>query len=89
MGICAKPKKHRATRKEILSLIESQRFRCALSGIVLTPDVAELDHIIPVSKGGTNLIANLQVTHKKVNRMKGSMTNEEFIELCRMISERF
>ena len=32
---------------------------------------ASLDHILPLSKGGTSKIANLQLTHMKCNNVKG------------------
>jgi len=31
-----------------------------------------IDHIIPYSKGGANLLSNLQLTHKKCNFKKGN-----------------
>jgi CRISPR/Cas system Type II protein with McrA/HNH and RuvC-like nuclease domain len=40
------------------------------------------DHIIPVSRGGNNLIDNLGILHEIVNRMKFNLTNEEFIGWC-------
>lgn len=88
LGIKADRQKTRATRKEILELLESQSYRCALSGVSLTPETAELDHILPVSMGGTNLIDNLQVLHKEVNRMKGNMDNARFVELCKLVSQQ-
>jgi hypothetical protein len=67
----------------VLILLEQQRFRCALTGRSLTPDVAALDHILPVRLGGAHAIENVQVLHRDVNRAKNSMTNDEFIQLCR------
>lgn len=72
---------------QLIQLVKKQEFRCALSGELLTPQNSELDHINPRSKGGTDAIENLQWLTKKVNRMKGSMTQKEFIETCRRISE--
>jgi len=34
-------------------------------------EIYEIDHIYPVSKGGSNSLGNLQVIHKKCNRKKG------------------
>jgi 5-methylcytosine-specific restriction endonuclease McrA len=70
---------------EILALIERQDFRCALTGARLTPDTAALDHIIPVSRDGAHTIENAQVVQKEVNRAKGTLTNDEFIALCRAV----
>ena len=44
----------------------------------ITPDAldnpeqyASLDHILPLSKGGSSRVANLQLTHLKCNNDKG------------------
>ena len=56
---------------------------CALCGEKMSPlDIAQddldnpgqyatLDHILPVSKGGTNRTSNLQLAHNKCNNEKG------------------
>lgn len=43
-------------------------------------DKYEIDHIYPVSRGGSNSLGNLQVVHKNCNRIKGGkkiMTNPD------------
>ena len=67
----------------VLKLIKTASYRCALTGRKLTPETAALDHCIPVSRGGKHEIANAQLLHRDVNRAKGTLTNEEFIDLCR------
>ena len=69
----------------VLRLLEWQQYRCALTGRVLTPETASLDHIIPVRSGGEHRIENTQILHRDVNRAKTTMTNDEFIQLCREI----
>jgi 5-methylcytosine-specific restriction endonuclease McrA len=69
----------------VLRLLEVQQYRCALTGRSLTPQAAALDHIVPVRFGGRHVIENAQVLHKDVNRAKGSLTNEEFIGMCREV----
>lgn len=76
---------NRVTAKAIYGLIESQEFKCALTGVELTPDVTALDHIIPLSRGGDHSIENAQAVYAKVNRAKGTMTNDEFIAMCRQV----
>lgn len=73
---------------EVLELLEKQRFECALSGRELTPETAVLDHVIPVARGGEHRIENAQVLDAEVNRAKGTLTNDEFIELCRLVAKR-
>ncbi len=81
-----KTKKTKATASQLMLLLKKQHFRCALSGLPLTPDVAVIDHIIPVSKGGGNMIENLQWLHKNVNRVKGVLTQDEFIHVCSLVT---
>lgn len=71
--------------KELRNLIDRQQYRCALTGMELEPDIADADHIIPVSRGGDHSIENVQVVHRDVNQAKGTMTNDEFIQLCRKV----
>lgn len=73
----------RVKSKHLLKLIEAQEFRCALTGRQLEPVTASIDHAYPVSRGGSNTVANLQVLHVDVNQAKGTMDPETFVEMCR------
>ena len=75
------------TTGNVLRLLECQQYRCALTGRLLTPDTASLDHIVPVRCGGEHCAENPQVLHRDVNRAKTTMTNDEFIQLCREVVE--
>lgn len=58
---------------------------CSLTGEpinLLSDSHYHLDHIYPVSKGGSNNIDNLAIVHETVNRMKHNLTNEELISWC-------
>ena len=70
------------TMARVLDLLESQQFRCALSGRELNPQNAALDHVVPIRCGGQHVIENTQVLHKHVNRAKGSLARAEFIDMC-------
>lgn len=87
LGAVTVTKGKKAGRKQLRDLIESQEYRCALSGIKLSPDTAEVDHKIPVSVGGDHSIENLQIVHADVNRMKAAMSNDEFIRICKSVAK--
>lgn len=42
-----------------------------------------LDHYIPISKGGFDLLENYRIAHFPCNQSKGCMTPEEFNEFQR------
>ena len=63
--------------------------KCYLTGVEIdmTKDDYQLDHIIPVSRGGTNELSNLGITCVIANQMKGPLTNEELFYWCQKILE--
>jgi len=63
---------------------KEQRGLCALSGRKLDRS-AHLDHILPVSRGGSNEICNLQWLDPMVNQAKSNMTDVEFLNLCQEV----
>lgn len=76
----------RATAKELASLWKVQSGRCALSGRNLDRS-AQLDHITPRSRGGTDAIGNLRWTHDLVNMARRALSDAEFLQLCKDVVE--
>ncbi len=52
--------------------------RCALCGATRNERPLDVDHIIPRSRGGKNLLENLQVLCSKCNRTKGNQDETDF-----------
>lgn len=76
------------TALELFSLVESQGYRCSLTGDpIKEPSTASLDHKQPRALGGTNQVENLQWVLKEINDMKGTLTQERFIELCCKVAD--
>jgi hypothetical protein len=71
--------------KMLWSLWKEQRGRCALTGVRLNRENSELDHITPRSKGGGNERSNLRWLNKDVNQAKRSLTDSEFILMCKAV----
>lgn len=48
---------------------------------------AQLDHIVPRSRGGTDDASNLRWVHKAINLLKRGMTDEDMFRCVRALSE--
>ena len=71
---------------DLLDLWNEQQGRCKILGVKLIPGkTASLDHILPISKGGTNKKENLQFIHIALNCMKQDQTPNEFNLLLKQI----
>ena len=60
---------------------------CNLTGEKLNRHNSNVDHILPVAKGGSFDIDNLQWISKEVNRIKGTLTKEELLDICTKLLE--
>lgn len=78
--------------KDIRDLYDEQEGFCALSGQhinlplssrydTVTASIDRIDN----SKGYTQ--GNIQLVHKRVNMLRGPLSVEDFIELCKMVAE--
>lgn len=59
------------TPKKRFEILERDKFTCRYCGKKAPDVVLEVDHIIPVSKGGTNAKTNLITSCRKCNQGKG------------------
>jgi 5-methylcytosine-specific restriction endonuclease McrA len=66
------------TAEEIRALYERQKGKCACCSTDL--DKYHRDHIVPLSRGGTNDIANIQLLCPSCNTAKGAKSLEEFLK---------
>lgn len=59
------------TAEDIALLFKQQKGRCPDCRSALGPD-AELDHVVPLSKGGAHHRSNAQILCRTCNRRKGA-----------------
>lgn len=55
-------------------VFKRDNYRCRECGATNKETTLEIDHIVPVSKGGSNSLSNLQTLCKKCNRAKHAHT---------------
>lgn len=68
--------------KDFYALLESQNYRCPLTGRELTPETTCAEHIIPLRKGGIHALSNIYLVHETVARLKRHYTDAEIQELA-------
>ena len=76
---------YKVTPEELVRIWRSQRGRCALSGRKLGRD-AHLDHVTPISLGGSSGADNLRWTCPEINFVRGNLSDEELVRLCRDVA---
>ena len=68
------------SKAERASIARRQKYRCMYCGVRLTRDNLQIDHMFPVSRGGSNDDANLRALCRRCNIRKGNHSDEEFRE---------
>ena len=64
------------TLKLRYEIFKRDNFRCVLCGATRNEDKLEIDHIIPISKGGKTIKSNLRTLCFKCNRGKGKINEK-------------
>ena len=68
------------TAKEWMELLRSSKFRCRYCRKKLSRNTATPDHIVPLSKGGTNWIENIAPACLPCNQRKNALTEKEYLK---------
>ncbi len=68
----ATPKRRRVTNHMSREVAARQHFRCAACNEMLTSDW-EIDHVIPLHRGGLHDTSNFQALHRRCHQTKNSL----------------
>jgi 5-methylcytosine-specific restriction endonuclease McrA len=72
----------RQLRKRRIRLL-TRNNRCSYCGAELTLETSTLDHVVPRSSGGRDIMRNLALACHACNLEKGSMSVDVFLEMRR------
>lgn len=68
-------------------LLDQRPLKCYYSGEDVDLFDMQIDHKVPVKRGGEHRLSNLCVSSQKMNTAKGALTEEEFKELLSLINK--
>lgn len=80
---CERIQFSKSDRKKLLN---KYSYICPLCNKAILEGEETIDHIIPISRGGSNDISNLRPVHEKCNMLKGNLLDGEMMELINDIS---
>ncbi len=70
------------SRQQLETILKRQRHRCYLTGRPLTPANVSCDHLVPLSRGGSQDASNMRLVTRQANHSKANLLLEEFVQLC-------
>ena len=82
-----KVKRRKFRPAERISIYTRDRGICGICGEFVPPNEATIDHIVPISKGGTYAPENLQCCCRRCNQLKADALPDDFFNLLVDITE--
>lgn len=79
------------TIEDIDALYNIQRGRCALSGRHIGWSEQKWDHTASIDRINNDIgytLDNIQLVHKQINMMRGTLSIEEFIKICKTVANK-
>lgn len=73
------------------AMYELQHGNCALSGLPIAWSKQHWDHTASIDRIDNSrgyLPDNVQLVHKELNMMRGSLEPERFVELCKLVADK-
>lgn len=74
--------KFRFRTEHFYQLLDSQQYRCPITGRELTPQNTVAEHRQPLRKGGMHELANIILVDQEVSKLKRYMNDDEVVRLA-------
>ena len=78
----SRPARRSKSDRVVLALIERDGSTCMYCGVPMAPAEITLEHIVPVTHGGPNHMANLALAHKLCNSTAGHLPARVKLEMA-------
>ena len=75
--------------QHLAKLYNDQNGKCKYCGVKLNAADTQIDHVIPLSRGGKHDLSNIALVCKDCNYLKGPRTDLEFNEFVKQYAQRF
>ncbi|MCR1795541.1 HNH endonuclease [Leptospira sp. id769339] len=77
-----KSKIYKFNAKDFYKILNSQEYRCFLTGRELLPENTNSEHIVPLRKGGNHKLNNICHIVTPLSKLKRYYTEEEIVHLA-------
>lgn len=78
----------RMKAQDCYTLLETQRHRCALSGLMLTPNTTEIMHREPLEAGGKHTFSNVILVDSTIYRIARGLSTYQLALICAQVLDR-
>lgn len=70
---------------DFYEILESQNYRCNVTGWDLTPGNTRIAHILPIKHGGKHTRSNVQVVHASIANLVREVEPDDLLNICRAV----
>lgn len=85
-----KPRNRGSSRRKLVRLLALQSNKCFYCGKEATPSNSNIDHVVPISAGGSRKFNNLVASHKDCNQSKADrLPTQDELEKLQQLHKDF
>lgn len=74
--------------QDLAKLYDDQHGKCIYCGVELKPEETQIEHVLPLSKGGRHNVDNISLACRDCNYLKNSRNGEDFMKFLEEYAQR-